>query len=63
MFYSFIRQHLLERGSTDSSVGRVSDSCLQGRGLNPLPGCGVVSLSKTLHPHRLVLLRKPSQND
>ena len=32
---------------------------------DPHPGCGVVSLSKTLHPHCLVLFkpRKTSQND
>ena len=52
-------------GSTDSSVGRASDSFSQGRGLDPHPGRGVVSLSKILRPHCLVLVksREPSQND
>ena len=52
-------------GSTDSSVGRASDSRSQGHGFDPHPWCGVVSLSKTHHPDCLVLVkpRKPSQND
>ena len=37
--------------STDSSVGRASDSSSQGRGFDPHLGRGVVSLSKTLHHH------------
>ena len=54
-------------GSTDSSVGRASDSWSQGRRFDPHPGWGVVSLIKPLHPHCLVLVnpmaRKPFQND
>ena len=51
--------------STDSSVGRESDSLLQGCRLDPHLGRRVVSLSKTLHPSGLVLVkpRKSSQND
>ena len=56
---------ILASGSTDSSVGRALDSGLQSHGFDPHPGCSVESLSKTLHPHCLVLvrLRKLSQND
>ena len=35
-------------GSTDSSVRRVSDSCLQGRGFDPHLGSGVVTSSPLL---------------
>ena len=46
---------------------RVSDSWSQGHGFDPHPGRGVVSLSKTLHPHCFIVLVKPrsklSQND
>ena len=41
------------------------DSKVTGLGFDPHPGGGVVTLSKTLHPHYLVLVkpRKLSQND
>ena len=42
---------------TDGSVGRVSDSLSQGRVFDLHPWCGVVSLSKTLHPYCLVQVR------
>ena len=64
LFKSFTT-HPFAAGSTDSSVGRASDSRSQGRGFNHHLGPVVVSLSKTLHPHCLLLVkpRKPSQND
>ena len=52
-------------GSTHSSVGRALDSWSQGCGFHLYWRSGVVSLSKTLHPHCSVLdkPRKQSQND
>ena len=52
-------------GSTDISVGRVPDSWSQGQGFESRQGCGVVSFSKTIHLHCLVLVqpRKRSQHD
>ena len=62
---SFLQMSKFHMGSIDSSVGRASDSWSQGRGFDPHSRHGVLSLSKTLHPHCLVLIkpRKPSQND
>ena len=62
---NIIAIHIERTESTDRSVGRASDSLSQGRGFDPQLGRGVVSLSKTLHPHCIVLikLRKPPQND
>ena len=53
---------LISLGSTDSSVGRALDSLSQGHKFDPQSGRCVVSFSKTLHPHCLVLVkpRKPS---
>ena len=55
----------LKGGSTDKSVERVSNSWSQGRGFDPILEHGVVSLSKTLHSHCLVLVkpRKSFLND
>ena len=68
--YLFLHSHIFlhnfgKKGSTDSSVGRASDSWSQGRRFDPHPWCGVVFLSKTLYHHCLVLIkiRKPSQTD
>ena len=44
-------------GSTHSSVGKASDSWSQGCGFDPKSGHVVVSLSKTLHSHCLVLVK------
>ena len=45
-------------GSTKSSVGRASDTYLQGHGFDPQLGPGVVSLSKILHPPFCFVLLK-----
>ena len=45
-FYSHV--YLFQRGALMSQLGECRT---QGRVFDPHPGCGVVSLSKTLHPH------------
>ena len=52
---TFYVYNSMSSGSTVSSVGRVPDSRSQGRGIESHQGRGVVSFSKTLNLHCLVL--------
>ena len=47
-------------GSSDSSVRKASDSRSQGCMFDFHPGCGVVSMSKTLQPQYLIVLVEPN---
>ena len=67
LFLSLVSKHLVLRSNSTSNPGQSIAQLGEcwGRGFDPHPGHGVVSLSKKFHPSCLVLVetRKLSQND